>query len=131
MHSELGSHFCRTLCETSAIKARLGFKHSLYVSDYQLSGPAALRGDRQPLNAAAPGDRLPLVAERQEVEEAEEEEEECLFLLITLRSCARGSSLTLPCLPVMFSCLGIIPCKGADKQSWSRGDTCTATSTGL
>lgn len=34
------------------------------------------------------------------------------------------------CLPVTFSCLGIIPCNGADKQSSSRGDTWTATSTG-
>lgn len=34
------------------------------------------------------------------------------------------------CLPVMCSVLGIIPCKGVDKQSSSCGDTWMATSTG-
>lgn len=33
-------------------------------------------------------------------------------------------------LPVIVSCLGIIPCNGADKQSSSCGVTWTATSTG-
>ena len=42
-----------------------------------------------------------------------------------------GSHFNLQlCLPVMFSTLGIIPCKGADKQSSSCDDTWTATSRG-
>lgn len=50
----------------------------------------------------------------------------CLICLLL-----HGSHFNLPvCLPVIFSCLGIIPCKGADKQSSSCGDTWTATSTG-
>lgn len=43
-------------------------------------------------------------------------------LLICLFSCVSHFELPL-CLPVIFSCLGIIPCKGADKQSSSCGDT--------
>lgn len=55
---------------------------------------------------------------------------ECKFLLL-ICLLLHGSHVKLPvCLPVIFSCLGIIPCKGADKQSSSCGDTWTATSTG-
>lgn len=122
---------CGCLCVSVSVSVSIG-KHFLYVSDYQLSGPAALRGGRRPLNAAAAADGthagLP-VAEREE-EEEEEERRERLSPFNSLRSSARGSFLTPPSLPVMFSCLGIIPCMGADKQSRSRGDTCTATSTG-
>ncbi len=54
----------------------------------------------------------------------------CFFsFFICLLLCGRHFKLPL-CLPVIFSCLGIIPCKGADKQSSSCGDTWTATSTG-